>query len=114
MNIRQAIRQTLITCINCGIRRAGYRIVGIPVGARVFVNNAGPRMSLPGQVLELGYTGVLEIVRIIHHCHRLMPFAIEGAMSELERAVGQRPKAQTKVLVDRSGVNQLAKSTLAF
>jgi hypothetical protein len=84
MNIGQSIRQRLVTGVNGGIGRTRYWIVGIPGWTRIFINNAGPRMTLPGQMLELGYPGVFEIVRIVHHPHRLMPFTIERAMPELQ------------------------------
>ena len=78
------------------------------------MHHARPGVLLASQMLELGDSCELELVRVIHYGDGLKPFLVERGMFKLERAVRKLAVAQLEVLVDRPGVNELAILNLFF
>src|SRR5204863_829124 len=68
------------------------RIIGITFRAGVFVDDAGLRVLLAGQVFELSYACELVIVRIVYDRNGLILRLVQGLESELQTAVWQSPK----------------------
>ena len=84
------------------------RIIGITFRAGVFVDDAGLRVLLAGQVFELSYACELVIVRIVYDRNGLILRLVQGLVSELQTAVWQSPKLKIEKFVHWSGIDHFA------
>ena len=78
------------------------------------MHHAGPGVLLASQMLELGDSCELELVRVIHYGDGLKPFPVERGMFKLERAVRKLAVAKVEVIVDWPGVDELSILNLFF
>src|SRR5260370_39603289 len=105
MDSRRLGPQRLVLLVNGRILWPRHGIVGIAPIAWIFVNYAGLRVDLPGQMLEFRYASVIVIVGVVNHGHGLEFFRVHRFMPELKRAVLQLSEPVIEELVYAPVVN---------
>ena len=97
------VRQRLVLLYSARVLRLRDRVVRIALRARVLVDEAGLRMLLPGEVLELGHPRVRVLVRVVDHRDRLMRTRCSASRTRnSQRAIRQLAVAVVEELVDRA------------
>ncbi len=103
----QGNERRLVLIVDRGVLGSRHRIVRIAIILRILVDDAGLRVLLPGQVLELGHTRVGILVGVVDHRRRLIHLRAVRLVDEAQRAIGQLAEAIVEEGVDRPGVDHL-------